>query len=257
MRIPAIWYGTGPGKSVDSNQMLFPQRTLSATDLAKLSSLDTCTASNAIERLNVRPRNEGFVSGTARCQFPNLSPMIGYAATARIRTAEPPMGGDGCYYDRMDWWNYVTSVPGPRVMVLQDVDNPPGFGAFVGEIHVAIGQALHCAGCVTNGAVRDLPAVKASSFHLFAGSLAVSHSYAHIVEFGKPVEIGGLRIQSGDLIHGDRHGVHSIPLAIAPDVPAEASRVLAEEGELIEFCKSPRFSLDGLARRLRRAAEAR
>src|SRR5580692_10788115 len=128
------------------------QKALSAADLEKLSTLDTCTVSNAIERLNVRLRNEGFISGTGRCRFPNQSPMLGYAATGRIRTASPPMT-HRCYYDRIDWWNYVASLPEPRVMVLQDVDPKPGSGAFVGKVHAAIGLALRCVGCVTNGAV--------------------------------------------------------------------------------------------------------
>ena len=231
------------------------QRTLSAVDIEKLAALDTCTASNAIERLRVRPRNEGFVTGTAWCQFPSMQPMVGYAATARIRTTEQPMAGRRCYYDRMDRWGYVATVPGPRVMVFQDVDERPGFGAFVGEIHATIGEALHCIGCVTNGGVRDIPGVKARGFHLFAGNVALSHAYAHIIEFGAPVEIGGLTIQSGDLLHGDRHGVHKIPLGIAAEVPAEAARLSIEEKELMDFCNSPRFSLEGLAIRLRRNSE--
>ena len=88
-------------------------------DLEKLRAFDSCTISNAIERHNIRPRNEGFLSGVARCQFPNLPPMVGYAATARVRTASPPMS-HRCYYDRMDWWNYVASLPEPRVLVLHD-----------------------------------------------------------------------------------------------------------------------------------------
>jgi regulator of RNase E activity RraA len=219
-------------------------------DIEKLRALDTCTVSNAVERLNVRLRNEGFVSGVLHCQFPDLPPMIGFAATGRIRTMSPPMT-HRCYYDRMDWWNYVASLPGPRVMVLEDADPQPGLGAFVGEIHAAISQGLGSVGCVTNGAVRDLPAVKALGFQLFAGSLSVSHSYAHIIEFGEPVEIGGLKIRSGDLIHGDLHGVLTIPLEIAADVPAEASRILAEERELIAFCAAAEFSLEELAERLR------
>ena len=183
---------------------------VSSADLEKLKAFDSCTVSNAIERLDVRLRNEGFVSGAARCRFPRLPPMVGYAATARIRTASPPMS-HRCYYDRMDWWNYVASLPEPRVMVLQDADHKPGLGAFVGEIHAAIGVALNCVGCVTNGAVRDLPAVEALGFQLYAGHTSVSHAYAHIIEFGEPVEIGGLKISSGDLLHGDRHGVLTIP----------------------------------------------
>jgi regulator of RNase E activity RraA len=217
--------------------------------LEKLKNLDACTVSNAIERLNVRLRNEGFISGAVRCRFPDLPPMVGYAATARIRTAAPPMTGR-CYYDRIDWWNYLASIPAPPVMVLEDMDHQPGIGAFVGEIHAAIGQALDCAGCVTNGAVRDLPALKEAGFQVFAGRTSVSHSYAHIIEFGEPVEIGGLKIKSGDLLHGDRHGVQIIPLEIAAELPEEAEKIRDEERELIDFCRSGEFSLDGLSRRL-------
>jgi 4-hydroxy-4-methyl-2-oxoglutarate aldolase len=220
-----------------------------SADLEKLRAFDSCTISNAIERLNVRLRNEGFISGAARCQFPNLPPMVGYAATARIRTASPPMS-HRCYYDRMDWWNYVVSLPEPRVIVLQDSDHEPGLGAFVGEIHANIGLALNCVGCVTNGAVRDLPFVKATGFQLFAGRTSVSHAYAHITEFGEPVEIGGLKISSGDLLHGDQHGVVAIPQSIAAEVAEMADRIRHQEHELIEFCRSSRFSLHELSERM-------
>lgn len=220
-------------------------------DLEKLRSFDSCTISNAIERLNVRLRNEGFLSGPTRCRFPALPPMVGYAATARIRTSTPPMS-HRCYYDRMDWWHYVAALPEPRVLVLQDTDGQPAFGAFVGEIHAAIGVALKCVGCITNGAVRDLPAVEAMGFQLFARRSSVSHAYAHITEFGEPVEIDGLKISSGDLLHGDRHGVVNIPLSAAAELPGEASRILIEERELVVFCRSPRFTLEALAERIER-----
>jgi 4-hydroxy-4-methyl-2-oxoglutarate aldolase len=224
---------------------------LPAASLERLRKLDTCTVSNAIERMEVRLRNEGFVSGnTVQCRFPDLGPMVGYAATGRIRTASPPMS-QRCYYDRMDWWSYLASIPQPRVMVLQDTDPKPGLGAFVGEIHASIGVALNCVGCVTNGAVRDLPAVEALGFHLFAGNTSVSHSYAHIVEFGEAVEIDGLKISPGDLIHGDRHGILTVPLSIAADIPEVASRILCQEQELIEFCRSQQFSLEELSERIK------
>jgi len=227
------------------------RRSLSGVDVENLRALDTCTVSNAIERLEVRMRNEGFISGAVRCRFPDLPPIVGYAATGRIRTTSPPMT-QRCYHDRMDWWSYVASLPKPRILVVQDADAKPGLGAFVGEIHAAIGLALECVGCVTNGAVRDLPAVKGMGFQLFAGNVSVSHAYAHIIDFSEPVEIGGLKIRSGDLLLGDRHGVLNIPLEIAAKIPAEASTILAEEHELTEFCRSPEFSLEGLAKLLRR-----
>jgi regulator of RNase E activity RraA len=231
------------------------QTVVADLNLEKLSAIDTCTVSNAIERLNVRLRNEGFVSGCLTCRFPNLPPLVGYAATGRIRTTMPPMA-HRCYYDRMDWWNYVASLPEPRVMVLQDVEPTPGVAAWVGEIHAAIGHALNCAGCVTNGAVRDLPAAEAMGFKLFSASVSASHSYAHIIEFGEPVEIGGLKINSGDLIHGDRHGVLTIPLNVAAKVPEEAARIREEEDELVQFCRSPQFSMRELSERIHKAASA-
>ena len=227
-----------------------PITPVSIDNFEKIRQLDTCTVSNAIEGFNVRLRNEGFVHGSVRCQFPHFAPMLGYAVPARARSSSAPMTGR-CYYDRIDWWEYVLSIPEPRVMVLQDVDHQPGVGAFFGEIHAQIGMALGCAGCVTNGAVRDLPAVERTGFHMFAGSIAVSHSYAHIVDFGEPVEIGGLKIHPGDLLHGDRHGVHSIPLRIANEIPEAAVRVIAEESRLIELCRAPDFSLEKLAAMLR------
>ena len=223
-------------------------------DLDKIRALDTCTVSNAIERLNVRLRNEGFVVGTARCRFPNLEPMLGYAVTGRIRSSSPPMSGS-CYWDRVDFWEHLASSRRPSVLVLQDVDISPGFGAFVGDIHANISSALGCVGYVTNGAVRDLPSVRDLGFHMFSGCIAVSHAYAHLVEFGQPVEIGGLKIAPGDLVHGDRHGVHTIPLEIVSEIPAVASKLLEEERELVEFCRSAKFSLEGLRHRLDRRSK--
>jgi 4-hydroxy-4-methyl-2-oxoglutarate aldolase len=219
---------------------------LAPADFDRLKALDTCTVSNAIERLDVRPRNEGFVHGPVHCLFPSLPPMLGYAVTGRIRSSSQPISG-GWYYDRIDWWTSFQRMPSPRVMVLQDVDHAPGFGAFVGEIHAHIAAALECVGCVTNGAVRDLAQVEALGFQLFAGGVAPSHAYAHIVDWGQPVEIGGLRIHPGDLLHADRHGVQAVPLAVAADVPRVASELIRQEGELIDLCRSSNFSLEALS----------
>jgi 4-hydroxy-4-methyl-2-oxoglutarate aldolase len=219
-------------------------------DFEQIEKLDTCTVSNAIERLKGRLRNEGSVFGGAlRCQFPKFAPMLGYAATGRMRSTSTPISGRP-YHMNMNWWRYVASIPEPRVMVVEDVDERPGSGALLGEIHAVIGCALNCIGYVTNGSVRDLPAVEALGFHLFAGNIAVSHMYAHVCEYGEPVEIGGLKILSGDLVHGDRHGVHTIPLPIASDIPRMAAEILTEERELKAFCRSDRFTLQYLDEKL-------
>jgi len=218
---------------------------LSERQLNALRSLDTCTVSNAIETFGVRLRNTGFADSSIHCMFEDLPPMVGYAVTARLRSGSPPMQG-GSYHDRTDWWQYVLQVPPPRVVVLEDVDKQPGLGAFIGDVHAAILRALGCAGYVTNGAVRELPRVRKMGLHLFAGKLAVSHAYAHIFDFGSTIEVGGLGVSAGDLLHGDRHGLLQVPKLIAADIPAAAEKLQKSEERIMAFCESGEFSLEKL-----------
>ena len=218
---------------------------LTPEQLESLRRLDACTLANAIETFHERLRNEGFTDRTIRCLTPSLQPMIGYAATVKIRGSAPPTT-DGVYPDRTDWWDHIASVPAPRIVVVQDIATRPGLGALVGEVHMNILQALNCVGVVTNGSVRSIPAAERAGFHLFSGSVSVSHAYVHIIEIGTPVEIGGLKIRSGDLPHGDQHGVQSIPLGIAAQIPPIAARISARKRELIALCQSPEFSLEEL-----------
>ena len=146
--------------------------------------LDTCTVSNAIETFDVRLRNEGFADSTIRGLFDDLPPVMGHAVTARIRTAVPPPVGHN-YHDRTDWWNYILTVPAPRIVVVEDVDERPGVGAFVGEVHASILRALGCVG-LRDQRRRARPASASAriGFQFFAPHVATSHAFAHIVEFG-------------------------------------------------------------------------
>ncbi len=218
---------------------------LTAEQLAGLQRHDTCAVSNAIESFGVRLRNEGYTDSSIRCLTPGPRPLVGYAVTARIRTSNPPKDGHP-YIDRTDWWECFQHHAMPRVVVVQDMDERPGTGAFLGGVHAAILRALGCAGVITNGAVRDLPALQKDGFHVFASSLAVSHAFAHIVDFGQPVEIGGLTIHSGDLLHADVHGVLTVPHEIAPLIPAKADDIAVRERQVLDLCKSPDFSLEKL-----------
>jgi regulator of RNase E activity RraA len=213
--------------------------------LEALRRIDACALANAIETFQLRLRNEGFASGATRCLCPQLPPMAGYAVTVKIRGSSPPTGAR-TYLERTDWWDYIQSVPGPRVVVVQDISTKPGLGALLGEVHVNLLKALGCVGAITNGAVRDLPAAAALGFPLFAGHLSVSHSYVHIVEIGTPVEIDGLTVNSGDLLQGDLHGFQSVPVEIAAELPAVAARIRAREQALIALCRAPGFSPDKL-----------
>ena len=162
---------------------------LTEEELDALRQFDTCMISNAIETFDARLRNTGFADAKVRCMFKDAPPMVGYAVTGRLRSGEPPIVG-GSFRDRVDFWNSILEIPAPRILVLEDMDKPPGRGAFVGDMHAAILKALGCIGYLTNGAVRELPAVRAMGIQLFAGSVAVSHAYAHIFEIGNGCQSG-------------------------------------------------------------------
>jgi 4-hydroxy-4-methyl-2-oxoglutarate aldolase len=224
--------------------------------IQSLTRLDSCTVANAIETFDVRLRNIGFTDSTVRCIFKDLPPMVGYAVTARVRTSDPPMEGAKYFY-RTDWWNHILTTPPPRIVVVEDADAHPGLGAFVGELHASVLLALGCVGVVTNGAVRDLRAVRAAEFQMFAGNVSVSHAYAHIYEFGQPVEVGRMKVQPGDLLHGDLHGVQTVPIEIAAKIPTVAQQMIEQDQKLIALCRSKNFTIERLREALKNAKKLR
>lgn len=225
-------------------------RLLTEKELDGLRGFGTCVIANAVETFNIRLHNTGFTNGSIRCLFPDQSPMLGYAVTGRLRSGEPPIGG-GTFHDRADFWNHILASPEPRILVLQDMDQPPGRGAFLGDMHAAILRALGCVGYVTNGAVREIPPIAPTGLHLFAGSVAVSHAYAHIYDVGETLNIDRMDVQPGDLLHGDQHGILSVPLQIAPELPAVAARLQRAEQKVADYCRSSNFSVEGLTQVLR------
>jgi len=231
-----------------------PESRIGQETLDAIGRFDTCMIANAIETFEVRLRNIGFTDSSIRSMFPDLPPMVGYATTARVRAGDPPVRGR-IYHDRADWWNNILAMPAPRIVVLEDMDKVRGTGAFLGDMHAAILKALGCSGFVTDGAVRELPAIRQMGLRLFASNVTVSHAYAHIFDFGAPVRIGGLEIRPGDLLHGDQHGLISIPTRIASDVASVAAKLKETEKRVISLCQSTDFSIEKLRNLIRETNE--
>ncbi|MCJ7748363.1 MAG: RraA family protein [Desulfobacterales bacterium] len=217
---------------------------LNREEMESLRRWSTCAVSNGIELFNIRPRNEGFMLPEIKCIFPELGAMIGYAVTAVISADSP----EGRRIQPPDWWEMILKIPEPRVIVIHDIDHPV-VGSFWGEVNANIHRALGCVGTVTDGSVRDLDEVREMGFHFFSSCVTVSHAYVHLVEMGVPVKVGGLVVKPGDLILGDKHGVISIPLEIARDVPKAAQLVEDWERPVINYCKSKEFNIEGLKER--------
>lgn len=218
-------------------------RELDPSVLEALRRYDSPTLSNAIELFEVRPRDEGYMSHAVKCMFPDLGVMVGYAATATMRAR------GNAPHDSAPLWTHVREVPGPRVVVVQDLDDPPAHGALWGEVMATTATALGCLGTVTDGCVRDLDEARATGFRFFAAAVGVSHGYVRVESVAEPVTVAGLTVHPGDLLHADQHGVLLIPTELAAELPAAADRVVAAEQEYIGWVRSSEFDPALLATR--------
>jgi len=211
--------------------------------LETLRKFDAPTIANAIEVFNIRPRNTGFMDSSIRCMFPDMGVMVGYACTAIIAANyQPP---NPAPVERPDWWRKVAETPAPRVVVMQDSDPQP-IGSFWGEVQGNIHKALGCIGLVTNGGVRDMDEVRALDFQFYASTVLVSHAYVHLAAIDVPVNVGGMVVHPGDLIHADKHGAQVIPHSIAAEIPDAVAKISASEARVIETCQSPDFTIEKL-----------
>ncbi|QDU31908.1 hypothetical protein ETAA8_70700 [Anatilimnocola aggregata] len=210
---------------------------LSVEALQKLTKFDTPTICNVIELFDVIPRNLGYMDGRVKCNFPEFPPVIGYACTAAFRSDAPPKGGDA-YGSLQKQLEQFAALPGPAMVVFQDLDDPPAAAVF-GEVMCSTYQAFGSAGLITNGAGRDLEQVKALKYSVFTGSSICSHGYCHMLHLGLPVRVGGLMVNQGDLLHGDANGVTSIPLEIAGEIADVATEFLAAEDIVMNYTKAP------------------
>lgn len=201
---------------------------------------------NAIETFDVRSRAAGFMTPDIVCRFPDLTPIVGYAATARIRADIPP-GDEPDAVSGLDWHAFLETVPAPRIIVIKDLNDPP-LGSFWGEVNANVHKALGAIGLITDGGVRDLDEVEQLGFQFLSREVLVSHAYVHLVEFGQPVTVGGLTVRSGDLLHADKHGAILIPPDIAADVADAAQGVEDRERVIIDYCQSDGFTREGLAK---------
>ena len=230
---------------------------ISETDLEALRRIDTPSICNALELAGPERRAAGFTTRPLVCAVPSLPPVAGFARTATIRAAAAPTLSPAELREaRMAYFGYVAAAPGPTVVVIQDLDPEPGFGAFWGEVNSAIHKGLGCLGVVTNGSIRDLDAL-APGFQMLAGSVGPSHAHCHVVDFGGPVEVSGMTVRHGEIVHADRHGAVVIPPALAAALPAADELLARREAVILEACRRPDFDVAALGTALAASVEVR
>jgi regulator of RNase E activity RraA len=226
-----------------SNSVVTPFEILSPDELEILRNISSPTIANAIETFDVRPRGEGYTNIGVQCFFPERGALLGYACTAMIHSGQP--AAPKRLVSRTDYWEYVRQAPFPKISVVQDLSAVP-LGAYFGEVNANIHLALGSNGVITNGTVRDVEEVRRTNFCVFASGMSVSHGYAHLEDFNRPVTVFGMTVRPGDLVHADQHGAVLIPKDIAREVATAAKALDLAEREMIGLCKSNAFSIAAL-----------
>jgi 4-hydroxy-4-methyl-2-oxoglutarate aldolase len=226
---------------------------LTPAQLAELAKYDTPTVCNVVELFNLRPRNAGYMNDTIKACFPQMPPMVGYALTSFFRSMSPPRGGD-VYASLTKQLERFAELPGPPVIVFQDVDLPIASATF-GEVMCTTYKAFGAKGLITSGTGRDLDQVERINFPAFTSGTTCAHGYSHILNVGAPVVVGGITIYQGDLLHGDRNGVTTIPHEIAGQVADGCKELMTAEDIILKYVKGSKITTAGFEE-ARRASSA-
>jgi regulator of RNase E activity RraA len=220
-------------------------------DLDALAQWDTPTICNALEIVMPERRAIGFTVEPMVALDPAAPPMVGLARTGTIRAREKPRGK---VPDRLDWIDYVADAAMPTIVVIQDIDDRPGFGAFWGEVQSNLHKALGALGCVTNGSFRDM-AAWAKGFQMLGGRVGPSHAHVHLVAFGQPVNVFGMQVAHDDVVHADVHGAVVVPAEAVRKIPAAVDLIARREKVILDVCRGADFSVAKLKEAIRRSGE--
>jgi regulator of RNase E activity RraA len=209
--------------------------------LQKLAAFDTPTICNIIELFDIRPRNMGYMDGRIIAAFPEMAPIVGYAATATFRADAPPRSSDS-YGSMADQAERFAELDGPAIVVFQDVDDPPVAATF-GEVMCSTYQRFGAIGLITSGAGRDLDQVRAINFPVFTGGTICAHGYTHIPQIHVPVRVGGITVYPNDLLHADVNGVTTIPHDIAAETADIGDEFVAAEVIMLDALRDPNATI--------------
>jgi 4-hydroxy-4-methyl-2-oxoglutarate aldolase len=210
-----------------------------------LSKIDSPTVANAIEFFEVRDPTTGFASMELKCQYPDLKPMVGYAVTCTVDSTTPLPRGNNVRYAVFE---AIQVAPKPVAVVLQDIGPQRLRSCHAGDVLSTTFQNLGAVGLVTDGGVRDIDGIaeRAPGFQVFAPGTVVAHGVPRFVEIGVTVNICGMTIQPGDLLHGDANGLLVVPAEIADKIANQAHQVWERESKIVNYVKSDDFTLEGL-----------
>ncbi|MBL8227015.1 MAG: hypothetical protein JNL98_01000 [Bryobacterales bacterium] len=148
----------------------------------------------------------------------------------------------------VEWWKYLESSPGPKVVVAFDRNPMPGSGAACGRLTAHVLRALGCIGYITNGYIRDPASL--GTLSVFAAGVTLRHGDPHVVSWGEPVTVGGMRVSQGDWLVADEEGAIVFPRAWLQDLPAALGAVSKRIDPVLDYCRKPGATAEHIARLL-------
>jgi len=183
---------------------------LSNAELLQLRRFNTPAVYNGWEQITRHDRRTQINLEEITDYTPGLGVMAGYAVTVVCEPSNPEH--QRAHPDAPSRYReYLANIPGPKIVVVQDLDKPHCVGAFWGEVNASTHKALGCVGTIIDGAIRDLDEMTGVGFKALARRLCVGHAYSWPVRWGVDVEVFGCTIRPGQLIHADKHGFLAVP----------------------------------------------
>jgi regulator of RNase E activity RraA len=184
---------------------------LTLAQMLQLKRWNTPTVYNGWEAIARRDRIDGwFNQEETRDYMPEMGPMVGRAITVVCEPSNPAhLQGRPTAW--AEYRRYVASIPGPKIVIVQDLDKPRTIGSFWGEVNSNMHRAFGCVGTITDGAIRDLDEMRSAGYKALARRMCVGHAYSWPVRWGCEVEVFGTTIQPDTLVHADKHGFIAIP----------------------------------------------
>lgn len=211
-----------------------------------LQQVDTPTVCNAIE---VAQKKRGFANFTRKTMLISDSSskaIVGFARTAKIAALHPPEESpDIIRARRMEYFHAMANGPRPAIAVVEDIDQPDCVGAWWGGVHTAVHHGLGLCGAVTNGVMRDLDDMQ-PGFTVVAGSIGPSHGFVHVRELGTSVNVFGMQVEQGDLVHADKHGALVVPIDVIPELLNAINTMVDTESIILEPARRPDFNIEKL-----------
>jgi len=209
--------------------------------LKVLQSVDTPTVCNGIEVAQGKRGFNAFTRGTVICSSPDEPAIVGYARTAKISALHPPSETPEVIKKRrMKYYKYMAAAPMPAIAVVEDLDFPDCIGAYWGEINTTVHKGFGLSGTLTNGVMRDV-GDNPTGYPVVAGSIGPSHGFVHVKEIGTPVEVFGMQVSEGDLVHADRHGAVVIPKYLIKNLAGAIEKLLATEYLILKPAREANF----------------